>query len=53
VEYLELEGEGHEYRRAPSRRLLVGAITEFLTRTLSEAGGRAPGPGLSDRLTER
>jgi dipeptidyl aminopeptidase/acylaminoacyl peptidase len=35
VEYLELEGEGHEYRRAVSRRHLLTTLVEFLTRTLS------------------
>jgi dipeptidyl aminopeptidase/acylaminoacyl peptidase len=35
VEYLELLGEGHEYRRISSRRLLLVTVTRFLTRTLS------------------
>ena len=35
VEYLELLGEGHEYRRIASRRLLLVTVTRFLTRTLS------------------
>jgi len=30
VEYLELAGEGHEYRRAESRRTLIERIREFL-----------------------
>ena len=30
VEYLELAGEGHEYRRADSRRTLVERIRDFL-----------------------
>ncbi|MFB2555675.1 S9 family peptidase [Herbiconiux liangxiaofengii] len=34
VEYLELPGEGHEYRRASSRLALVRAMRDFLTRTL-------------------
>lgn len=34
VEYLELAGEGHEYRRVSSRRLLLQTMTRFLTRTL-------------------
>ncbi|HVH22079.1 MAG TPA: prolyl oligopeptidase family serine peptidase, partial [Pseudonocardia sp.] len=34
VEYLELEGEGHEYRRADSRRLLIDRICEFLVANL-------------------
>ncbi|HEY2565058.1 MAG TPA: prolyl oligopeptidase family serine peptidase [Acidimicrobiales bacterium] len=34
VEYLEMVGEGHEYRRVSSRRLLLQAVTRFLTRTL-------------------
>lgn len=34
VEYLELAGEGHEYRRASSRLLLLERMREFLLRTL-------------------
>ena len=34
VEYLELAGEGHEYRRADSRRLLITRIVDFLTEHL-------------------
>ena len=34
VDYLELEGEGHEYRRADSRLLLIRTMLDFLTRTL-------------------
>ena len=34
VEYLQLDGEGHEYRRASSRRLLIEQMLDFLTRTL-------------------
>jgi dipeptidyl aminopeptidase/acylaminoacyl peptidase len=34
VDYLELAGEGHEYRRVSSRRLLLQTMTRFLTRTL-------------------
>ena len=30
VEYLELAGEGHEYRRAESRARLIGAMVDFL-----------------------
>jgi dipeptidyl aminopeptidase/acylaminoacyl peptidase len=30
VEYLELAGEGHEYRRADSRRLLLATMLRFL-----------------------
>lgn len=30
VEYLELDGEGHEYRRAESRRRLVSTMLDFL-----------------------
>jgi len=30
VEYLELPGEGHEFRRAASRKELAGAMTRFL-----------------------
>jgi dipeptidyl aminopeptidase/acylaminoacyl peptidase len=38
VEYLELAGEGHEYRRLSSRRLLLATMVEFLSRTLSVPG---------------
>jgi dipeptidyl aminopeptidase/acylaminoacyl peptidase len=34
VEYLELAGEGHEYRHLASRRLLLATMTAFLTQTL-------------------
>ena len=34
VEYLELPGEGHEYRRADSRRVLVERVVDFLTDVL-------------------
>jgi dipeptidyl aminopeptidase/acylaminoacyl peptidase len=34
VEYLELAGEGHEYRRVDSRRALVRAMVHFLRRVL-------------------
>jgi dipeptidyl aminopeptidase/acylaminoacyl peptidase len=34
VEYLELAGEGHEYRRRSSRRILLTRMVEFLTRHL-------------------
>ncbi|MFJ3384685.1 MULTISPECIES: S9 family peptidase [unclassified Curtobacterium] len=34
VEYLELEGEGHEYRRATSRERLVRHMVEFLAARL-------------------
>jgi dipeptidyl aminopeptidase/acylaminoacyl peptidase len=37
VEYLELAGEGHEYRRASSRRLLVSTMVRFLTDRLGLA----------------
>ncbi len=35
VEYLELAGEGHEYRRADSRLLLLRTLTGFLVGALS------------------
>lgn len=45
VEYLELEGEGHEYRRVSSRRRLLVAMTRFLVCSLSERTAvRAEGP---------
>jgi dipeptidyl aminopeptidase/acylaminoacyl peptidase len=34
VSYLELPGEGHEYRRADSRLLLIRTMLDFLTRVL-------------------
>ena len=34
VEYLQLDGEGHEYRRADSRRRLITRIVDFLTEHL-------------------
>jgi dipeptidyl aminopeptidase/acylaminoacyl peptidase len=34
VQYLELAGEGHEYRRADSRLTLLRELTSFLARTL-------------------
>lgn len=34
VEYLQLDGEGHEYRRASSRRLLNERLLEFLSAVL-------------------
>ena len=34
VEYLQLEGEGHDYRRAESRVELLRTLTSFLSRTL-------------------
>ncbi len=34
VEYLELAGEGHEYRRADSRLELITRLLDFLSRTL-------------------
>jgi dipeptidyl aminopeptidase/acylaminoacyl peptidase len=34
VEYLELAGEGHDYRRADSRIALLRGLTTFLSRVL-------------------
>ena len=34
VEYLQLDGEGHDYRRAELRRLLITRIVDFLTEHL-------------------
>jgi dipeptidyl aminopeptidase/acylaminoacyl peptidase len=39
VEYLELEGEGHEYRARASRQLLMTCVAEFLTTTLAANEG--------------
>jgi dipeptidyl aminopeptidase/acylaminoacyl peptidase len=36
VDYLELPGEGHEYRRVASRRLLLETMARFLLRTLAD-----------------
>jgi dipeptidyl aminopeptidase/acylaminoacyl peptidase len=38
VDYLELAGEGHDYRRADSRKLLAGTMVTFLTTHLGPAG---------------
>jgi dipeptidyl aminopeptidase/acylaminoacyl peptidase len=40
VEYLELPGEGHDYRRADSRKRLNRTMLAFLTATLDGAGRR-------------
>jgi dipeptidyl aminopeptidase/acylaminoacyl peptidase len=40
VEYLELPGEGHEYRQAGSRQVLVDRMVAFLTEHLGPDGGR-------------
>ena len=42
VDYLELAGEGHEYRRAGSRRKLIGRMLGFLV------GRLTVGPPLAD-----
>jgi dipeptidyl aminopeptidase/acylaminoacyl peptidase len=34
VEFLQLDGEGHEYRRADSRKLLIETMVRFLVTTL-------------------
>lgn len=39
VEYLELAGEGHEYRRATSRRRMLRAMADFLRRSTAAPGG--------------
>lgn len=36
VDYLELEGEGHDYRRASSRKALAAAMVRFLVRHLGD-----------------
>lgn len=38
VEYLQLDGEGHEYRTAFSRRLLIEQMVRFLARHLAVQG---------------
>jgi dipeptidyl aminopeptidase/acylaminoacyl peptidase len=38
VEYLQLNGEGHEFRRADSRRQLLDRMTRFLVTQLSSEG---------------
>jgi dipeptidyl aminopeptidase/acylaminoacyl peptidase len=44
VEYLELAGEGHEYRRAESRRLLIATMLRFLADRL---GLTTPSPDVA------
>lgn len=44
VDYLELAGEGHEYRRADSRTLLITTMLEFLGEALAERSLVAGGP---------
>jgi dipeptidyl aminopeptidase/acylaminoacyl peptidase len=39
VEYLQLDGEGHEYRRADSRKLLIRRMLGFLINTLTVQHG--------------
>lgn len=39
VEFLQLDGEGHEYRRVDSRTLLIMTMLEFLTVSLGVARG--------------
>jgi dipeptidyl aminopeptidase/acylaminoacyl peptidase len=39
VEYLELEGEGHEYRTRASRQLLMTCVADFLTTALGADNG--------------
>jgi len=41
VEYLELAGEGHEYRRSDSRKVLIAAMLTFLTHHLAAGSERA------------
>ena len=41
VQYLELAGEGHEYRRVESRLTLLHAVTTFLARALAPAEQRS------------
>jgi dipeptidyl aminopeptidase/acylaminoacyl peptidase len=45
VEYLELMGEGHEYRRASSRRLLLATLARFLAHTLAVDAASQVGTG--------
>ena len=37
VEYLELAGEGHDFRRADSRRRLIETVVRFLAGALAVA----------------
>ena len=43
VEYLELQGEGHEYRKRTSRKLLMATLGEFLIGALGADEGERPG----------
>jgi dipeptidyl aminopeptidase/acylaminoacyl peptidase len=38
VEYLELAGEGHDYRRRSSRRILLATMVDFLHRVMMPSG---------------
>lgn len=51
VEYLELAGEGHEYRRASSRAVLVAAMVRFLSARLGEDGEGTSAPSPPSALT--
>jgi dipeptidyl aminopeptidase/acylaminoacyl peptidase len=43
VEYLELQGEGHEYRNRASRELLMATVAEFLIGALGADGDDSTG----------
>jgi dipeptidyl aminopeptidase/acylaminoacyl peptidase len=49
VEYLELRGEGHEYRNRASRELLMVSVAEFLAGSL---GGNGDDPTGVSRATD-
>lgn len=52
VEYLELAGEGHDYRRASSRRLLITTMVRFLADRLAGAEARVRAPARSGELVQ-
>jgi dipeptidyl aminopeptidase/acylaminoacyl peptidase len=51
VEYLELAGEGHEYRRASSRLRLLEALVTFLSSTLARRAEAPASPGEEERCS--
>ena len=53
VDYLELAGEGHDYRRPSSRRVLIAAMVDFLREHLRPEGARPLLQASADQQSER